>query len=45
MNLRLAPEFGLDRLHAQAIGDGAAIAAALADRFVDDDAQGWGRAR
>src|SRR5690606_28599158 len=37
VDLALAAELGLDRLHGNAVGLHAAIAAALADRFVDED--------
>src|SRR5690606_5402518 len=36
----LAAELGLERLHRDAVGDDAAIAAALADEIVDKDALG-----
>src|SRR6185295_299488 len=38
VDLPLAPELGLERLHAHAIRGDAAIPAALADELVDDDA-------
>src|SRR2546427_8770478 len=38
MDLRLAPELGLDRMHRQAVALHTAVAASLADRLVDEDA-------
>ena len=38
MDLGLPPELGVDRLHGEAVGLGAAVAAALADALVDEDA-------
>src|SRR5436190_23587274 len=39
MDLRLAPALRLDRMHAEAVRLHAAVAAALAHRLVDEDAQ------
>src|SRR5207237_5200693 len=40
VDLRLAPELRLHRVHAEAVGLHAAVAAALAHRLVDHDAHG-----
>src|SRR4029453_8251305 len=37
MDLRLAPELGLDRMHREAVALHAAVAAPLADRLIDED--------
>src|SRR4029453_11405555 len=38
VDLGLAPELGVHRLHGEAVGLGAAVAAAFADALVDEDA-------
>jgi hypothetical protein len=42
---RLTPEIGIDRLHRQAVGLDAAVAAAFTHRLVDQDARGAGGQR